>query len=172
MNTEMMIANGKRADEVLPSDILAFIRESMTKPHAESYLIPALQQVQEHYGYLPREALDAVAQLMQVPTAKVTGVATFYHFFSLTPKGKHIVSVCLGTACYVKGAGLLHNRLKELLQIDETGLSKDGLFSLEEQRCVGACAMAPVLIVDGKVYGDVNPDDLVGILEEFGYNKK
>jgi len=172
MSLELLTASGKKAVEVLPPHIVEYIEEVSTKPHPESYLIAVLQKVQEHHRYLPREDLDAVSQLMQIPTAKVTGVATFYHLFSLTPKGKHIVSVCLGTACYVKGAGTLHERLKELLKVDENGRSADGLFSLEAQRCVGACALAPVVVVDEKVYGNVKPDELVGILAEYGFDKE
>jgi len=172
MKPELVTATGQLATSVLPEHILAYIEEVMQKPHPESYLIAVLQKVQEHYRYLPREGLDAVSQLMNIPAAKVTGVSTFYHLFSLSPKGKHIISVCLGTACYVKGAGLLHDRLKELLRVDENGVSKDKLFSLEAQRCVGACALAPVVMVDDKVYGDVKPDDLAGILEDYGFGKE
>jgi NADH:ubiquinone oxidoreductase subunit E len=169
MNKEAVIANGKQATEVLPEHIVQFIEEAMKQPHSESQLIAVLQLVQKHYKYLPKDCLDAVSQLMRIPAAKVTGVATFYHLFSLTPKGQHIISVCLGTACYVKGAGLLHDRLKEMLKIDENNVSADGLFSLEAQRCVGACALAPVVMVDDKVYGNVQPDDLQGILDEYGF---
>lgn len=169
MRMEPVIANGTPAREALPEEIVAFIDSVMQQDRSDSQLIPVLQKVQNHYGYLPQDALDAVSQLMQIPSARVSGVATFYHMFSLTPKGKHIVSVCLGTACYVKGAGKLHDRLAELLKVDENGVSEDKLFSLEAQRCVGACALAPVVIVDEKVYGNVKPDDVLKILKEYGY---
>lgn len=169
MKLELVTADGKPARDVLPDDITAYIDEVMERPRSESYLISVLQKVQRHYGYLPRDAMDAVSQLMQVPAARVTGVAGFYHMFSFSPKGKHIISVCLGTACYVKGAGRLFDRLKELLNVDEQMVSEDKLFSLEPQRCVGACALAPVVMVDDKVYGNVQPDQLTDILKAYGY---
>ncbi len=125
--------------------------------------------IQKHYGYLPARALGAVSQTMRIPAAKVTGVATFYHFFTFVPKGKHTVSVCLGTACYVKGAGILVERLKELLGVEVGQASKDGLFTLEVARCVGACALAPVMIIDDKVFANVRPDELPKILSKYGF---
>lgn len=166
---EPVIAAGSPARTALPESIVEYIDEVMARPRADSYLIAVLQKVQRHYGYLPKDAMDAVSQLMQVPAARVSGVASFYHMFSFSPKGKHILSVCLGTACYVKGAGRLFERLKELLNVDENMVSEDKLFSLEPQRCVGACALAPVLMVDDKVYGNVQPDELVDILKTYGY---
>lgn len=154
---------------VLPAHIVAYVDHSRTLPHSESYLIAVLQMIQKHFGYLPSSCLDEVSERMQIPSAKVTGVATFYHFFTFVPKGKHTVSVCLGTACYVKGAGLLFDRLQELLGVKPGHASKDGLFTLESARCVGACALAPVLIVDDKVYANVKPDELPKILSKYGF---
>ena len=156
----------------LPEYIVKFIEQTRNLPHSESYLISVLQMLQKHFGYLPAKTLDTVSQLMQIPSAKVTGVATFYHFFSFVPKGKHTVSVCLGTACYVKGAGILLDRLKEMLGVEIGNASKDNLFTLEVARCVGACALAPVVIVDDKVYANVRPDELVKILSKYGYQPK
>jgi NADH:ubiquinone oxidoreductase subunit E len=156
----------------LPEHVLKFIEQTRGLPHPESYLIAVLQMLQKHFGYLPAKTLDAVSQMMQIPSAKVTGVATFYHFFTFIPKGKHTVSVCLGTACYVKGAGILVDRLKEMLGVEVGGASKDGLFTLEVARCVGACALAPVVIVDDKVYANVKPDELAKILSKYGYKTK
>mgnify|MGYP001766112078 CR=1 FL=1 len=156
----------------LPEHVLKFIEQTRLLPHPESYLIAVLQMLQKHFGYLPAKSLDTVSQLMQIPSAKVTGVATFYHFFTFVPKGKHTISVCLGTACYVKGAGILVDRLKEMLGVEVGAASKDGLFTLEVARCVGACALAPVVIVDDKVYANVKPDELVKILSKYGYKPK
>ncbi len=162
----------REAEGRLPEPIVRYIAEVRSRPHPESYLIAVLQMVQKHYGYLPREALDAVSVLMQIPAAKVTGVATFYHFFTFVPKGRHTISVCLGTACYVKGAAILVDRLRELLGVEIGQASKDGLFTLECARCVGACALAPVMIVDDDVYGNVRPDELPRILAKYGYRKE
>jgi NADH:ubiquinone oxidoreductase subunit E len=156
----------------LPDHVVQFIERTRSLPHPESYLIAVLQMLQKHFGYLPANTLDAVSQVMQIPSAKVTGVATFYHFFTFIPKGKHTISVCLGTACYVKGAGILIDRLKEKLGVEVGSASKDGLFTLEVARCVGACALAPVVIVDDKVYANVKPDELTKILSKYGYKAK
>jgi len=153
----------------LPAEVDAFIAEVMKRPHPESYLIEVLHRLQEAVGYLKPEHLDAVAWKMQIPAAQVSGVATFYHLFSFTPKGKHRISVCLGTACFVKGAARVLERLCEILGIEEDGVTPDGEFSIHTARCVGACALAPVLIVDDKVYGNVKPQDVINILAEHGF---
>lgn len=156
----------------LPREILEAIEQSRLSEHPRSHLIAILQMIQRHYGYLSRERIDAVAQLMQVPTAMVSGVATFYHFFTFVPKGKHQITVCLGTACYVKGSGQIMDRLKELLHIEAGQTSADGQFYLEAARCLGACALAPVMVIDGKVYGGVRPDGVEKILANYGYVAK
>jgi NADH:ubiquinone oxidoreductase subunit E len=153
----------------LPDSIVQFIESVRSQPRRESYLIAILQMVQRHFGYLPASCLDEISQRLQVPSAKVTGVATFYHFFTFVPKGKHTISVCLGTACYVKGASTLFERLQSLLNVKPGHASPDGLFSLESARCVGACALAPVVIVDDKVYASVRPDELPKILAKYGF---
>lgn len=168
MKTESAVA--VTAEPVrLPEPIVRYIEEIKGQPHRESYLIAVLQMVQRHFGYLPASCLDEISQRLQVPAAKVTGVATFYHFFTFVPKGKHTVSVCLGTACYVKGANTLFERLQGLLETKPGHPSPDGLFTLESARCVGACALAPVVIVDDKVYANVRPDELPKILAKYGF---
>lgn len=153
----------------LPDDVVAFIEERRSREHGESYLIAVLQKVQEKLGYLSPESMDEVSLLMQIPAAKVTGVATFYHFFNFQPKGRHTVTVCMGTACYVRGAGAVLDKLSGLLGIKEGETTPDGQFSIESARCLGACALAPVVVVDEKVYGNVQPGDVKRILEEYGY---
>lgn len=172
MSPKTAETNAAPATGELPEHVLKFIEQTRTLPHPESYLIAVLQMLQKHFGYLPAKSLDAVSQLMHIPSAKVTGVATFYHFFTFVPKGKHTISVCMGTACYVKGAGILVNRLKEMLGVEVGHASEDGMFTLEVARCVGACALAPVLIVDDKVFANVKPDELVKILSKYGYKPK
>ncbi len=110
-------------------------------------LISVLHRAQEIFGYLPQEVQEFVAKELKVPVAKVYGVVSFYHFFSMTPKGKYPVSVCMGTACYVRGAEKVLNSLKNYLGIDVGETTEDGLFSLDALRCVGACGLAPVVLV-------------------------
>ena len=153
--------------EALTPEIVAFIESCTRGDHATSNLIGVLHRVQHHFGYLGREQLDAVAQLLQVPAAKVTGVATFYHFFRLEPRGRFIINVCLGTACYVKGAERVADRLADELGIAFGETTKDGLFSLESTRCVGTCGLAPVVVIGDKVYGNVTPDQVPGLIEKY-----
>ena len=130
-------------------------------------LMPILQKAQEIYGYLPIEVQTMIAEGTGVPMEKIYGVATFYAQFSLQPKGKYRVSVCLGTACYVKGARPILDKLIELLGITEGGCTPDGKFSLDSCRCVGACGLAPVMMINDDVYGRIGPDDVAGILEKY-----
>lgn len=130
-------------------------------------LINVLHKCQEHFGYLPAEVQEVISNEITVPVAKVYGVVTFYSFFTMTPKGKHPVSICMGTACYVRGAEkVLDEFRKELgLQVGQT--TPDGKFSLSSLRCVGACGLAPVVMVGDKTYGRVAPDDVKNILKEY-----
>jgi NADH:ubiquinone oxidoreductase subunit E len=152
---------------VLPEAVVAAIAANREDCHSESGLIAILHQVQAAYGYLGREQLHAVAQLAGIPLAKVTGVATFYHYFRLQPRGKHMINVCMGTACYVKGAEKLGRRLMDELGIQFGETTKDGLFSLESSRCLGTCGLAPVLMVDEQVYGPVTPGEISLILDKY-----
>lgn len=130
-------------------------------------LIPVMQKAQEIYGYLPIEVQEQIALGLEVPLEKVYGVATFYAQFALNPKGQYKISVCLGTACYVKGSGDIFNKLRELLGIDSGECTPDGRFSLEACRCIGACGLAPVLTVNDDVYGRLTVDDVEGILAKY-----
>lgn len=157
---------------VLTDDIVAYIEECRSREHNESYLISVLQKIQSAKGYLSRESMDEVSQLMQIPAATVTGVATFYHYFSFKPRGLHRVTVCLGTACFVRGADKVLARFKLELGIDDGETTPDGLFSIECARCLGACALAPVVTVGEKVYANVKPGDVKKILKEYGFKGK
>jgi NADH-quinone oxidoreductase E subunit len=163
-NRDMVFAEAR---ETLPKIIVKLIEKYGREPHPESRLITVLHKVQEHYGYLGREQMDAVAQLMQIPTATLTGVATFYHFFRLQPRGKHIIHVCLGTACYVKGADRVVDRLKQELGVDIGETTGDGLFSLEASRCLGTCGLAPVIMIGEEVYGQMTPEQVPALLEKY-----
>jgi NADP-reducing hydrogenase subunit HndA len=130
-------------------------------------LMPILQKAQGIYGYLPIEVQTIISNEMNVPLEKLYGIVTFYSQFSLNPKGQFNVSVCLGTACYVKGSGDIFNKLQELLGVKDGGCTPDGKFSLESCRCIGACGLAPVMTVNEDVYGKLTVDDLEGILEKY-----
>ncbi len=139
--------------------------------HDKSLLMSVMQQAQDIYGYLPIEVQTMIAEGMEVPLEKVYGVATFYAQFSLSPKGEYNISVCLGTACYVKGAGDIFDKLSERLGIGADECTADGKFSLTACRCIGACGLAPVLTVNEEVYGRLTVDDVDGILEKYGFGK-
>ncbi|HJA26461.1 MAG TPA: NAD(P)H-dependent oxidoreductase subunit E [Candidatus Fournierella merdigallinarum] len=130
-------------------------------------VMPALQKAQEIYGYLPIEVQRILADALGKPLAEIYGVATFYSQFSLSPKGKYRISVCLGTACYVKGSGKLYEKLQEKLGIGGGECTPDGKFSLDACRCVGACGLAPVLMINDEVYGRLTVDDLDDILAKY-----
>ena len=130
-------------------------------------LIPVLHEAQEIYGYLPIEVQKIISDELNVPLEKIYGVATFYSWFNLNPKGKYEISVCLGTACYVKGSGDIYNKLMEKLDIAGGECTPDGKFSLDACRCVGACGLAPVMMVNGEVYGRLTVDDIDGVLEKY-----
>ena len=129
--------------------------------------MPALQYAQELYGYLPYEVQMIVAEELGVTLADVYGVVTFYSQFSLYPKGKYRIGICLGTACYVKGSGDIYDKLKEVLGVESGQCTADRKFSLDATRCIGACGLAPVLTVNDDVYGKITPDDVAGILEKY-----
>ena len=132
-----------------------------------SMLMHVMQQAQAIYGYLPFEVQVMIAEGMDIPLEKVYGVSTFYAQFSLSPKGKYNISVCLGTACYVKGAQQLVDKLEECLGIAAGECTEDGKYSLEACRCIGACGLAPVLTVNEDVYGRLVADDIPGILAKY-----
>lgn len=138
---------------------------SIYKPEKDN-LIQMLNEIQEHYGYVPMEAQKELSEFLSIPMAEVYGVVTFYSRFSLKPKGKYNVSVCLGTACFVKGSQKIMDRLQERLKIEPGETTEDGLFSIEETRCVGACGLAPVFTVNGEVYGKATVQKLDQVLDE------
>lgn len=130
-------------------------------------LIQVLHRAQKLYGYLPQEVLEKVARRLDVPLSEVFGVATFYALFSLKPRGEHVVTVCLGTACYVKGAPGIVAALEKELGITVPDTNKDGLFTVELARCLGCCGLSPVMVVDDQVYPQVTPDRVPGILRRY-----
>ena len=161
------------ADKSLPSfqgtqeqkeKLLKVIEQNKDLPGA---LLPVLHEAQEIYGYLPIEVQQMVADGLNVSLSEVYGVATFYSRFSLTPKGKHKISVCLGTACYVKGSDKILEEAEKMLGIKSGECTPDGLFSIDSCRCVGACGLAPVMMIDEEVYGKLTPAEVHKILANY-----
>jgi NADH-quinone oxidoreductase subunit E/NADP-reducing hydrogenase subunit HndA len=130
-------------------------------------LINILHKTQEAFGYLPAEVQQVIAKELNISEAKVYGVVTFYAFFTMKPKGKHKISVCMGTACYVRGAEKIVDELKKELKINVGEVTPDGQFSLDCLRCVGACGLAPVMLIGEKVYGRIESKEVKGILDSY-----
>lgn len=130
-------------------------------------VINVLHQVQGKFGYLPAEVQELVAHELNMPVAKVYGIVSFYSFFTMQPKGKYPIDVCLGTACYVRGAEKVLDEFKRQLNVEIGGLTADGKFSLNCLRCVGACGLAPVAMIGDKVYGRLTPDKVKEVLAEY-----
>ena len=135
------------------------------KPEKDN-LIQMLNEIQEHYGYIPQEAQEILSEFLSIPMAEIYGVVTFYSRFTLKPKGKYSISVCLGTACFVKKKKKIMDRLTERLCIKPGETTKDGKFSIDQTRCVGACGLAPVFTVNGEVYGKATVKKLDEVLDK------
>lgn len=149
-------------------DILREIAEMAGEYAREGSLIQALHIAQGIYGCLPLEVQQVVADAMGLPLAEVSGVVSFYSFFSTQPRGRHTIRVCLGTACYVRGGKEIVKKLREILQVEVGETTADGLFTLEVARCIGACGLAPAMSIDDAVYKQVQPRKLEEILERYG----
>ena len=132
-----------------------------------SPLMLILADVQNEYGYLPLEVQEVISEETGIPVSEIYGVVTFYSFFSLQPKGKYVIGVCIGTACYVKGGQNVLDKFSDLLNIKVGQTSKDGLFTLDGLRCIGACGIAPAISINGKVYPKVKLSDVQGIIDEY-----
>lgn len=129
--------------------------------------MPIMQAAQEIYGYLPEEVQIIIAEELDLPLSEIYGIASFYAQFTLNPKGKYRISVCLGTACYVKGSGTILEAIEKQLNIKAGGITPDGKFSLDTCRCVGACGLAPVIMINDDVYGRLTPDMIPGIIAKY-----
>ena len=133
----------------------------------EGCLISVLHEAQDMFGYLSEELQLFISRKLGLTAAKVFGVATFYSYFTLEPRGKHVINICMGTACFVKGAEKVLEEFKAQLKIKDNNTSEDGLFTIDTLRCVGACGLAPVVTIDGKVYGRVKVEDVTKIITEY-----
>ena len=150
--------------EQMTPELKAFIAEWKDKP---GNLIMVLHQVQQTYGYIPRNIAIEISELLSVPLAKIYGVVTFYNFFKLQKAGKYIAQVCLGTACYLRGGDDLIKEFEKQLGVGVNATTPDGLFSVEAVRCLGCCGLAPVVVVNGEVYGKLKKEDVAGIIEKY-----
>ncbi|MDD2520108.1 MAG: NAD(P)H-dependent oxidoreductase subunit E [Kiritimatiellae bacterium] len=164
MGTKEQVKEPAAADEVLTPELEAFIRKWKNEP---GNLIMVLHKVQEHFGYVPRPAAFQVADQLGIPLAKVYGVLTFYHFFKLEKPGRFRISVCMGTACYLKGAADLLQELENILGVGLDTVTPDGLFSVEAVRCLGCCGLAPVMSVNGTMHGNLKREDVAGIVAQY-----
>jgi NADH-quinone oxidoreductase subunit E len=147
----------------LPDELIRFIDEWKNK---QGNLIMVLHRVQEHFGYIPREIAFEVADLLNVPVAKIYGVITFYHLFKLTKPGRNRIAVCMGTACYLKGGEDIILELERQLGVGLNAVTQDGEFSMEAVRCIGCCGLAPVMTINGEVFGSVKKAELSKILKK------
>lgn len=151
-------------DQAKTAELLAFIESRKDTPGP---LMPVMQKAQEVFGCLSFEVQQVIADAMDIPMTDIYGVATFYSQFALEPKGKHVVGVCLGTACYVKNAQHILDELSSVLGVAPGKTTADGVFTLEATRCLGCCGLAPVIMIGDQVFGRLVPEDIAGIVEKF-----
>ncbi len=152
------------ASQALTPELKTFIAEWKSKP---GNLIMVLHQIQERFGYIPRKAAFEVADLLDVPLARIYGVITFYNFFKLNRPGRNRIQICMGTACYLSGGEDIILEIEEMLGVGLNTVTPDGEFSIEAVRCLGCCGLAPVLMINGVVYGKVKMEELPGILARY-----
>jgi NADH:ubiquinone oxidoreductase subunit E len=151
-------------DKTKLTELDSFIVEKQALEFPDSYLIAVLHKAQDIYGYLNADVMRLVAARMRLPISRIWGVATFYHYFNLKPCGKYVISVCLGTACYVKGAQKIFEAIKQELGIEVGETTPDMVFTLLETRCLGACGLAPTMMVNKRIYGELTPKKAVDLL--------
>ncbi|HHT9130712.1 MAG TPA: NADH-quinone oxidoreductase subunit NuoE [Candidatus Brocadiaceae bacterium] len=162
----MEITNEKSLqDQTVDLSIIESLLEEYK--NARGAVIPILQKAQAEYGYLPEPVIDRIAERLNISASEIVGVATFYAQFHLKPRGQHIIKVCCGTACHVKNAKNLSAKVHEKLKINVNETSEDKLFTFEEVSCLGACGIAPVVVIDEDVHGELSPDKLDGILDKY-----
>ena len=161
------LSEGAAAKFAELDEFIAGLNIDLDDERRRGRLIQVLHRAQAIFGYLPREVQQHVADQLRIPESAVSGVVSFYNFFSTRPKGKYVINVCLGTACYVKGSEGVLRELERVLGIKaDTDPTPDGLFSITALRCVGCCGLAPVMVVNGKVYGKVTPAKAVAVVDE------
>ena len=160
----MACACNEDGDVAFPQELLTFIDEWKNKPGS---LIMILHKTQETFGFISRPSTEKLSKITGIPLARIYGVVTFYHFFKTVKPGKHKISVCLGTACYLKGAQDLLDETRKILGIEPNGVTEDGQFSVDPVRCVGCCGLAPVLTVGTDTFGKITKDMIPGIIAKY-----
>jgi NADH-quinone oxidoreductase subunit E len=159
---------GEPAQEAITKADPAAIEEIVSRyGRSSDFIIPMLQDVQHTYGYLPREAAREIARSLGVPLSQIYAVATFYRSFSLKPRGKHLITICTGTVCSLKGANRIVEAIQGLLGVEPGGTSEDRVFTLQSVNCLGACALAPVMMIDERYYGKVKVNHIPSLLAEY-----
>ncbi|MDR2211501.1 MAG: NAD(P)H-dependent oxidoreductase subunit E [Spirochaetaceae bacterium] len=159
-----MVQTAQKEEISFPAELLSFIDEWKVKPGS---LIMILHKTQETFGFISRPAAEKLSLLTGIPLARIYGVITFYHFFKTVQPGKNKISVCLGTACYLKGGQDLIEEARSLLGLEDGGVTEDGLFSIDPVRCVGCCGLAPVIVIGPDTYGKLTKDMLPGIIAKY-----
>ena len=158
------ITDSIQASETKKEELIRFIEEKQGKGYYNAALMSILHKAQEVYGYISQEAIETISRNLGIPTARIWGIVTFYHYFTLTPRGKYVVSVCLGTACYVKGSKRVLDKVKDILSIDLNETTEDGLFTIEAKYCLGCCGLAPVMMINNKVYEKLTTKKIAEII--------
>jgi NADH:ubiquinone oxidoreductase subunit E len=158
------VAGSVKVSENKKEELIKYIEEKHGKGYYNAALMSILHKAQEIYGYISQEAIETVSKNIGIPTAKIWGIVTFYHYFTLTPRGKYVISVCLGTACYVKGSKRVLDKVKDVLGIDLNETTEDSLFSIEAKYCLGCCGLAPVMMINDKVYEKLTTKKIVEII--------
>lgn len=156
-----------RSNPDLSPEVMKKIDEILDRyKHRPGALIPVLEDCQRVVGYLPIELLEYIGEYLNIPGSTVFGVVTFYSFFTMVPRGRHQVKVCVGTACYVKGAQAILDRICDHYKVSVGGITEDKRFSVDAVRCIGACGLAPAVVINENTYGDLKPDKIIQIMEE------
>ncbi len=165
MSTEVEVAETAAVTEEIDLSPI----DGLIEPYVgrKEMVIPALQKVQNYYGYLPRPAVERVSQLMRIPLSRLYGVATFYAQFKMKPRGRYIIRVCKGTACHIQGSSKISERIEDTLGIESGETTDDLRFTLEEVACIGACALAPVIMINDDPHGRLSPDKIKEILDGY-----
>jgi NADH-quinone oxidoreductase subunit E len=158
------MASANAAEVTFPQELLSFIDEWKVKPGS---LIMILHKTQEPFGYISKPSAEILSRLTGIPLARIYGVVTFYHFFKTTKPGKHRISVCLGTACYLKGGQDLLDECRSILGLAPGGVTEDGLFSIDAVRCIGCCGLAPALTIGADTHGKLTKDMIPGIIAQY-----
>lgn len=161
MDVKIQIRGGNMENEKKMKEII--FRYSAEK----RFSLAIMQDIQREFNYIPREAMETITEYLSIPLSKLYGMATFYKALSLKPKGKYVIKVCDGTACHIRSSMVIVSEMEKLLGIEVGGITPDGLFSIETVNCLGACALAPVMVINGEYYGKLTAQDIVGIIERY-----